>query len=141
MRRMVESGSMKLWLFYPLPSPTTGMEMVKKQKLFPYKQKTNKSNLLTDKTNKQKTNTNKKQTNKQTKNKQTNKKQTNIKQTNQPNKQTNKQTPWSRVLPEELTGPQLVSILSQLDPVPIPTPQLLKIYLNIVLPSTPGSSK
>ena len=32
-------------------------------------------------------------------------------------------------------------ILSQLDPVHTPTSHLLKIYLNIILPSTPGSPK
>jgi hypothetical protein len=34
-----------------------------------------------------------------------------------------------------------VRILSQLDPVHIPTCYLLKIHLNIILPSTPGSPK
>ena len=37
--------------------------------------------------------------------------------------------------------PPPVPILSQLDPVPFPTSHFLKMYLNIVLPSTPGSPK
>jgi hypothetical protein len=37
--------------------------------------------------------------------------------------------------------PSPVSILSQLDPVYTPTPHFLKIHVNIVLPSVPGSSK
>jgi hypothetical protein len=73
-------------------------------------------------------------------------------------------TPWSKVLLEKLTGLQLVkkflaflwnpkvqyclhkclppvSILSQLSPVHILTSNYLKIRLNIILPSTPGSTK
>ena len=37
--------------------------------------------------------------------------------------------------------PPLVPVLSQLDPVHTPTSQCLKIHLNIILPSTPGSPK
>jgi hypothetical protein len=37
--------------------------------------------------------------------------------------------------------PQPVPILSQLDPVHTPIPHYLKIHLNIIIPSTPGSPK
>ena len=37
--------------------------------------------------------------------------------------------------------PPPVSILSQLDPVHTPTSYFLKVHLNIILPSIPGSSK
>jgi len=68
-------------------------------------------------------------------------------------------TPWSRVFLEKLTGFRLVKkfpkfygarshkcpppvlILSQLDSLHTPTFHFLKILLNIILPSTPGSFK
>jgi len=67
---------------------------------------------------------------------------------------------WSRVLLEKLTGLQPVKkllafygtrrfitaftgvpILSHIDPVHVLTSHILKIHFNIILPSTPGSSR